>query len=111
MPETTETHRATTDETQIVMSNWAPRMIAQGIDSNDFERVTATVNRWADWLPAWESLADGYVEAAREAEASHHTTSAGELWLRAAISYHFARFVWVVEPVRNRSVLAKSVAA
>lgn len=102
---------ATADETQVVMSNWAPRMIAQGVDSNDFARVTAGVQRWYDWLPAWEQLADEYASAANDAETVAHATSAGELWLRAAICYHFARFVWVVDPARNRSVLAKSVAA
>ena len=34
--------------------------------------------------------------------ADGHRRSAGEAYLRAAISYHFSKFVWVIDPDRNR---------
>ena len=32
--------------------HWAPRFVTNGVDFNDFERVTAGVERWEEWLPA-----------------------------------------------------------
>ena len=37
-----------------------------------------------------------------QAREQGHRRSAGEAFLRAAVSYHFAKFVWVLDPERNR---------
>ena len=37
--------------------------------------------------------------------------TAGEAWLHAAVAYHFARFVWVLDADRARAVADKAVAA
>jgi 2,6-dihydroxypseudooxynicotine hydrolase len=37
--------------------------------------------------------------------------SAGEAWSRATVAYHFAKFVWVVDPERSRAAADSAVAA
>ncbi|HEY5429345.1 MAG TPA: alpha/beta hydrolase [Solirubrobacteraceae bacterium] len=82
--------------------HWAARFIANGIDYNDFVRTTAAVDRWDQWLDAWTVTAERHVALAREAQDRGAARSAAEAQLRAAISYHFSKFVWVLDPERNR---------
>jgi 2,6-dihydroxypseudooxynicotine hydrolase len=75
---------------EAAIANWAPRFTAQGVDPNDFVRVTRPLERWDEWLPAWSANGDLHAELARDAEASGRRVTAGEAWVRAALSYHFA---------------------
>ena len=89
---------------QAAIANWAPRFTTQGVDPNDFSRTTAGVETWDEWLPAWVETGDEHRALAEEAEALGRAVSAGEAWVRAALSYHFAKFVWLVDVERNHEV-------
>ncbi len=93
------------------IANWGPRFTAQGVDPNDFARVTAPLERWEDWLDAWAANGDAHAELARAAEAEGHRRTAGESWVRAALSYHFAKFVWLLDLERHRATSEQAVAA
>lgn len=82
--------------------HWASRLIANGVDYNDFVRTTASIERWDQWLDAWTATAEVHLELAEQARARGAQRSAGEAMLRAAVSYHFSKFVWVLDPERNR---------
>ncbi|MCL2419064.1 MAG: esterase FrsA [Conexibacteraceae bacterium] len=77
--------------------NWQARMVANGVDVNDYQRVAGSVDTWEDWLPAWEGLGDRLASEAADAERAGRKETAGELWRRAASAYHFGKFVWVVD--------------
>jgi dipeptidyl aminopeptidase/acylaminoacyl peptidase len=96
---------------QAAVEHWGSRLIANGVDYNDFRRVTSSLERWEDWLDAWTATADGHRAQAEEARAAGHAMSAGEAFLRAAVAYHFAKFVWVVDAERNRATTAAAIAA
>ena len=96
---------------QSAIDHWAPRFTGAGVDYNDFVRTTSGVERWEDWLDAWEALGDRHAGLAREAEATEHRLTAAEAWLRAAVAYHFGKFVWVLDESRYRPVHQKSVDA
>jgi 2,6-dihydroxypseudooxynicotine hydrolase len=89
---------------QAAISNWAPRFTSQGVDFNDFARTTARIETWDEWLPAWVETGDEHRALAQEAEELGRSVSAGEAWVRAALAYHFAKFVWVVDVERNHAV-------
>jgi 2,6-dihydroxypseudooxynicotine hydrolase len=91
--------------------HWAARFIANGIDYNDFVRTTTAVDRWDQWLDAWTATAEVHVALAQAAEARGAARSAGEAYLRAAVSYHFSKFVWVLDPERNRANTQAAVRA
>jgi dienelactone hydrolase len=97
--------------TQAAVANWAPRFVAQGVDPNDFARVTAPLERWEQWLPAWVANGDLHAGLAREAEQRGRTLTAGEAWVRAALAYHFAKFVWLLDLARHRDAADRAVAA
>jgi 2,6-dihydroxypseudooxynicotine hydrolase len=48
---------------------------------------------------------------AREADGQGRRRTAGEAWVRAALSYHFAKFVWMVDMDRHRQAADRAVAA
>ncbi|HWE13961.1 MAG TPA: alpha/beta fold hydrolase [Solirubrobacteraceae bacterium] len=92
----------TDERVQAAIRNWAGRFIANGIDYNDFVRTTAAIGRWDEWLNAWTETAQVHLRLAEEARAHGHTRSAGEAYIRAAVSYHFSKFVWVLDPELHR---------
>jgi 2,6-dihydroxypseudooxynicotine hydrolase len=96
---------------QAAIANWAPRFVSQGVDMNDFRRVTARVETWPEWLPAWVENGDAHAERAREAEERGRTVTAGQAWNHAALSYHFAKFVWMVDMALYRAAADQAVAA
>ncbi len=93
------------------VANWGPRFTAQGVDPGDFARVTGPLERWADWLDAWCANGDLHAGLAREAEQRGRSLTAGEAWVRAALSYHFAKFVWMLDLARHRAAADRAVAA
>ena len=96
---------------QAAIENWGSRLIANGVDYNDFRRVTSSLERWDDWLDAWTATADGHREQAERARDAGHDLSAGEAYVRAAVAYHFAKFVWVLDVERNRGATEQAIAA
>jgi pimeloyl-ACP methyl ester carboxylesterase len=104
--------RAARDErVEAAIAHWAPRFTSQGVDGNDFRAVTEPIERWEEWLPAWVANGDMHAALAREAETLGRTRSAGEAWVRAALSYHFAKFVWIVDLDLHRQAEDRAIAA
>jgi dipeptidyl aminopeptidase/acylaminoacyl peptidase len=88
---------------QSAIDNWAPRFISNGIDYNDFQRVTSSVERWEDWCRAWSECGAVHEGMAEKAEADGCSMSAGEHYFRAAISYHFGKYLFVRWPDQLRA--------
>jgi 2,6-dihydroxypseudooxynicotine hydrolase len=91
------------------ISHWAPRFVSNGVLLADFEDVTAKLERWEDWCAAWSARARVHEELATEAMESRHRLTAGEHFVRAAIYYHFAKFVFVQDPKQMRVAHMKAV--
>jgi 2,6-dihydroxypseudooxynicotine hydrolase len=96
---------------QATIANWEPRFVANGVDVNDFHRIAKSVSTWPEWLPAWEAHGDALALEATDAEGRACIETAGELWRRAALSYHFGRFVWMVDMDRHRVASKKATDA
>jgi pimeloyl-ACP methyl ester carboxylesterase len=96
---------------QAAIDNWAPRFIAMGVDYNDFVRTTARIERWEEWLPEWGATAELHMELAREAEERGAALSAGEAYVRAAVCFHFSKFVWVLDDGLHREHTRRSIDA
>jgi dienelactone hydrolase len=96
---------------QAAIDHWAPRFVQAGVDYSDFVATTAGVEHWEDWHAAWCRNADMHAGLAEDAAARGHRLTAGEAWARAAVAYHFAKFVWMVDPARSRAAADKAVAA
>ena len=62
------------------------------------------LERWEEWLDAWSCRPPRSTATLGVAGAGRgHARSAGEAFARAAVCFHFAKFVWVLDPERNRA--------
>ena len=99
------------EQVRSAIANWGPRFTAQGVDPNDFARVTGGLERWEDWLGAWCANGDAHAALAADAAGRGWDQTAGEAWIRAALSYHFGKFVWMLDMVRHDLAADRAVAA
>ena len=74
-------------------SHWAPRMVSNGVMLTDFQEVTASIERWEEWTSAWCKRAEVHENLGKEALSQGYNLSAGEHLSRAAVYYHFSKFV------------------
>lgn len=87
---------------QSAIQHWAGRFIANGIEYSDFVRTTASISRWDEWLDAWTATAEVHRGLADQAREQGRSQTAGEAYVRAAVSYHFSKFVWVLDGELNQ---------
>lgn len=80
---------------EIAIHHWAPRFVSSGVPLTDFEEVTAGITRWDEWCAAWSARAAIHEDLGRKALADGFRLSAGEHLTRAAICYHFGKFMFV----------------
>jgi dienelactone hydrolase len=92
------------------IANWAPRFTANGVTVGDFHRITGGLQHWSDWCRAWSAVAAEHETLGRDALAQGRTISAGEHLARAAVYYHFAKFVFVEDLDQMRGAHAHAVA-
>ena len=91
------------------ISHWAPRFVANGIMLTDFQEVTAGIERWEDWCAAWCSRAAIHEALGREAMADSYHLSGAEHLSRAAVYYHFAKFLSVHDMDEAKAAHDKAV--
>lgn len=91
------------------IAHWAPRFVSNGVLLADFEDVTSGLDRWEDWCAAWCARAEVHETLGRDALAKGYKLSAGEHLVRAAMYYHFAKFVFVHDQKQMRDAHLRSV--
>ena len=94
---------------EAAISHWAPRFVINGVPLTDFQEVTASVERWEDWCSAWSARAAIHEELGRQALAEGYKLSAGEHYTRAAVCYHFGKFLFVNDMAQMKRAHMKSV--
>jgi len=94
---------------QSAIAHWAPRFVSNGVPLTDFEEVTAGIERWEDWCRAWRARGAVHEELGRTALADGRRLSAGEHLTRAAVCYHFSKFVFVVDYAQMKAAHRKAV--
>jgi len=92
------------------VANWAPRFTTNGVAVADFQRVTASVERWEDWCSAWSAAGQIHEDLGREALSEGRTRSAGSHLSTAAVYYHFGKFLFVEYPDEMRAAHERAVA-
>lgn len=94
---------------QSAIAHWAPRFVSNGVPLADFEEVTSSIERWEDWCSAWCQRAARHEALGRKAMEDGFGFSAGEHLTRAAVCYHFAKFVYVIDYEQMKAAHAKAV--
>ena len=80
---------------ETAIHHWAPRFVANGVPLADFEEVTGGIKRWEDWCAAWSGRARVHQALGQQALGAGFRLSAGAHFTRAALCYHFAKFLFV----------------
>jgi dienelactone hydrolase len=99
------------ERVQVALRNWGPRFVARGVDHGDVQRLAASIESWDDWLPRWREVALEWEALASEWEAAGRLVSAGGAWQRAALCFHFARFLSVDDEPAYLAASGRAVAA
>jgi fermentation-respiration switch protein FrsA (DUF1100 family) len=94
---------------QSAIAHWATRFVSNGVLLADFEDVTRSLERWEDWCQAWCDRALVHEGLGREALAQGYKLSAVEHLSRAAVYYHFAKFVFVNDVAQMRAAHRKAI--
>ncbi len=106
-PGTSQHEQDAQDErVRIAISHWAPRFVANGVDLSDFNTTLARIRTWSQWLGEWAKTARDYEVLALEAETRRHSLTAAEAWRRAALCWHFGKFVFMEDPDLARAAQA-----
>lgn len=91
------------------IAHWSPRFVSTGVLLSDFNEVTSAIPRWQDWCAAWCARAQTHEAIGMDALGRGYRLSAGELLSRAALYYHFAKFVFVNDLDEMRAAHIKAV--
>ena len=94
---------------EAAISHWSPRFVANGVPLADFEEVTAKVERWEDWCSAWSERAAIHEQLGNQALGEGFTISAAAHFTRAAVCYHFGKFLFVNDMDQMKRAHAKAV--
>lgn len=89
---------AADERVRSAIDHWAPRFVANGVDLNDFQRVTARVARWDDWCREWSACGAMHAALGEDADRAGCAISASQHFFHAALCYHFGKFLFVHRP-------------
>jgi 2,6-dihydroxypseudooxynicotine hydrolase len=90
-------------------ANWVSRFCVNGIAVADFNDILGTLASWDDWCRAWSERASVHEALGREALELRQFVSAGEHLSRAAVTYHFAKYLFVQDMEQLRAAHRKAV--
>lgn len=90
-------------------ANWISRCCVNGVAVSDFNDLLSSLATWDDWCCAWSERASVHEDLGRAALAEGRLVSAGEHLSRAAVTYHFAKFLFVQDMAQLRAAHRKAV--
>ncbi|MGH8868661.1 MAG: alpha/beta hydrolase family protein [Actinomycetes bacterium] len=91
------------------ISHWGPRFTTNGVSVADFEKVTGSVDTWADWCAGWSALGAEHEALATAAASEGRWRSAGQHHVQASVAYHYGKFLFVQDPDQMRAAHAAAV--
>ena len=91
------------------IANWSPRFTSNGVTAADFQRITSGLESWDGWCAAWSAVAAEHEQLGRDCLAAGRFLSAGAHLSRAAVYFHFAKFLFVNDLAQMRAAHEKAV--
>ncbi len=85
------------------------RMLGDGLHWPDIKEVLARCDTWDDWYPVFADLGARYERLAEQALAQGSRVSAGELFWRASMHYHYAQVYAHAQPELREAGQRKKV--
>jgi len=91
-------------------AHWGYRFTSNGTDYGDVTATLSRITRWDDWCREWGRTATGYEQLAESAKDAGHAETAAGAWRRAALAWHWGKFVFVDHPDEQRAAHDRTVA-
>jgi predicted amidohydrolase/dienelactone hydrolase len=91
-------------------AHWKARFIANGTSYSDFQATMARITAWDDWCREWGRTGQYYERLAETADEAGLKVTAGEAWRRAALCWHWGKFVFVDDLDQQRAAHDRTVA-
>jgi 2,6-dihydroxypseudooxynicotine hydrolase len=79
------------------------RMLADGIPYPDYAAALDALDNDGDWFDFWMEVSRRYEELGTAAHEAGNDVSAGEWLWHAALSAHYAQFMWFHDPARREA--------
>lgn len=89
--------------------NWMARFTVNGVNASDFFDVVNSITRWEEWCAAFSARAKIHEELGKAALDKGQFVSAGEHLGRAAVTYHYAKYLFVQDIEQMRAAHMKAV--
>jgi 2,6-dihydroxypseudooxynicotine hydrolase len=83
----------TDERVEAARAHWAFRFTANGTDYADVDATLRRITSWDDWTSQWAVTAQRYEDIATQADREQRQVTASEAWRRAALCWHWAKFV------------------
>jgi len=107
---TSQTDRVIDERVRAATAHWAPRFIANGTDYVDFLATLSRITSWDEWCREWGVTAAGYEAIAERAEDKGRRLTAAGAWRRAALCWHWGKFLFTEHPEEQRAAHERTVA-
>ncbi len=97
------------DRVASAAKHWALRFVSNGVELGAFQSTLHRIERWNGWCAEWGVTGRQYEKVAAAAEARGDTLTAGEAWVRAAMCWHFGKFVFMDDLAQQRAAHDRTV--
>lgn len=81
-------------DVEVTFERFTWRMLSQYVTPWELERLTEEIQRWDQWCDAFAGAARRHVDLAAAAAAAGNGRTAGDAYIRAAMFYHWATFLY-----------------
>jgi dienelactone hydrolase len=87
------------------------RILSNYVTPWEFEQLKSQITEYGQWCETWSRHAAGHVARGDEALAAGRRLTAGDAYLRGALAYHWASFLFSHDQAQFRAALAALAAA
>src|SRR3984957_17071347 len=94
----------------VALAQWGNRFTSNGTDYADCTATLARITRWADWCREWGVTATRYEQLAEAADDAGQRETAAGAWQRAALAWHWGKFVFTDDMAQQRAAHERAVA-
>ncbi|MGF1665442.1 MAG: alpha/beta hydrolase family protein [Acidimicrobiia bacterium] len=81
-------------DVEVTFQRFTWRMLSQYVTPWELERLTEEIQRWDQWCDAFSADARRHLDLADSAAAAGNGRTAGDAYIRAALFYHWATFLY-----------------
>lgn len=80
---------------EVALDRFTWRMLSQYVSPWEFEQLRKKIQTWDQWCEEWSEAARKHTGIADKALAAGNRVTAGDAYIRAALYYHWASFLFV----------------